>query len=807
MVNLIYFDGSGHKMARPVTNREEYVALRNAPDNAKNFYDARSGNEAAKASQIQFCYNDLLPDGVLKGCCHPSSTFAHDIDCGNQEEQARIKDELLAKKDEIGLLELSGSARWGIHAVCRRQTGKTIRECQYALSMATKTEYDTNSRGLARVMFTGPATPDNLFYLDDAIFEEPLTVAESAEEQKRLQEREKRNEEEVPKGAKKANKHYRPWEEGEMRDGRGKMDDGRCKMDDGRGEKQDVSPKVANERTMYIFRECMKEEDVTDADFLNEGGRHNSVKMVLCHCNQLLTEAETLGALQELMPDHWNDQNIRDLVKAYYSDYYNPQQRLSVFQKQVFKNSKRIGDAKAQENYTAATSFARSFLQVGEPTLLCNSAEGKALSELSRLFNSNTPPELPETLPKLVKAVTQSTPQKYKATVAQAMFPPLGAYPKNLSFVYVDNQVRELRINCLIVAETGSGKDSCTKQPLTHIIADMKARDKVNRERLKKFNDDYNSKAGNKQKPQRPDDLVIQNIKSDITKAALVQRTEEANGAPLYVRINELEQWDKIEGCTGRNNQFTTLKLCDDEGNDFGSDRASTQSVMGDGCLHLNWNANTTVPKLLRYFRYVLTDGPVSRLTLATVPDEELGADIPVFGDYGEEYDAALKPFIDNLKAATGVIDCQQARRLAKRLKKECAEFASLSSDDVFDNLSHRALVMAFRKACLLYVANGMKWEKSIETFCRWSLFYDMYLKMRLFGDLIRNANGDYSVSRRGPRSLLEDLPDEFTIEDAKRVRQQYGMESDGAKKMIRNWINRGYLTQYSEFSFQKTKK
>ena len=260
MVNLVFVNGDGHKEARPVTNREAYMALRNAPDNAKNFYDARGGNEAAKAQQIQFCYNDLLPDGVLKGCCHPASTFAHDIDCGNEREQAIIKDELLRKKDEIGLLELSGSARWGLHAVCRRQPERTIRECQYALSMTTKTEYDTNARGLARVMYTGPATDDNLFYLDDAIFDEPLTVEESAVEYERLKAREQCGEEEVPPEAKKANKHYRPWE-GEMEDVRCKMDDGRCKMedvrckmddgrckmDDGKPQTSDISPQTSSE--------------------------------------------------------------------------------------------------------------------------------------------------------------------------------------------------------------------------------------------------------------------------------------------------------------------------------------------------------------------------------------------------------------------------------------------------------------------------------------------------------------------------------------------------------------------------------
>ena len=428
------------------------------------------------------------------------------------------------------------------------------------------------------------------------------------------------------------------------------------------------------------------------------------------------------------------------------------------------------------------------------------------MGELTRLFASETPPEIPKDVPQLVAAVTCNTPYKYKATVAQAMFPGLMAYPKKLGFVYIDNQVRELRGNCLIVAGTGSGKDSCTKQPLTHIIADMKARDEENRKRLKEFNDEFNSKAANKQKPQRPDDLIIQTIKSDITKAALVQRMDEAQGAPLYVRINELEQWDKIEGSSGRGNQFTTLKLCDDEGNDYGTDRAGTQSVTGSGSLHLNWNANTTTAKAVKYFRYVLTDGPISRLCLATIPEEEIGAEIAVFGTYNEQYDEALKPYIENLKVATGTIDCPEAKALARKLKDECADFARLSQDRVFDNLSHRALVIAFRKACLLYAANGMKWEESIETFCRWSLFYDLYIKMTVFGDLIRHADDDIIVSKRGPQNMLALLPSEFTLEDAKRVRQKQGLSTDErhTKKMIRNWIYRDFVTQNSELSFKK---
>lgn len=575
--------------------------------------------------------------------------------------------------------------------------------------------------------------------------------------------------------------------------------DGRSKMDDVREKPSAInphpsaivkSPVEADERTMLIFHECMKEEGVVDADFVNEGGRHNSVKLVLSHCNQLLTQEETLGVLKELMPNNWQDENIQTLVGDFYSKYLDRNKPLSLVQKRIFKESKRRFRAEQEEN---------SNLNDAEG---CSDAQSK--DSLSRMFASNVPPAIPQNLPRLVKTVIKHTPRLYQATVAQAMFPALATYPKHLSFRYIDNQQRELRMNCLIIAGTGTGKDICTKQPLSHIIADIKQRDEINRERLKKYNEEYNNKANNKQKPQRPDDLVIQTIKSDVTKAALVQRMDDAQGAPLYVRMNELEQWDKVEGATGRSNQFTVMKQNDDEENDFGSDRASTQSVTGSGSLHLNWNANTTISKAMKYFRFVVTDGPISRLCLATIPDCEIGSDIPVFGDYDTAYDEALKPYIDNLKAATGVVDCQQAKKLIKRLKAECADFARLSQDTVFDNLTHRALVHAFRKACLLYAANGMKWERSIEDFCRWSLLYDLYLKMKFWGDQIRSADGDVQVSKRGPESLLDSLPSEFTLEDAMRVRQQKGMDARRARKMISTWQSRDFVIQMSDVSFKK---
>lgn len=786
--------GKNQKLASRVKDRQELLALRNAQSNLEVLQKVRGGNTEVKSQLLQLAYNLGHAEGLIAGTKSIGSFFFHDVDCYDSSSSDEIRDLILSKKDEIGLRMLERSASGGWHLVCDRKRGTTILENQVRIATVLHLEMDTNTKDLQRVVFSTSGSEQDLVYLDDAIFTEPMSAEECLQEYAQLKERERQQQENVPAGAKKADKHYRPWEDGSGSK-ENRSTDNRIKGANPKVQKsaeqnspsaeQSPQPIEANERTRFIFRECMREEGIVDADLIKEGGRHNSVKMILGQCNQLLSREETLGVLRELMPQNWQDDNIQQLVSAYYTDYYNPSQRLTLAQKRIFRESKRMG-ADAQADQTPDTIL------------------GQPQGELSRIFAAKTPPEIPETLPRLVKLVTSRTPKKFKATVAQAMFPPLATYPKDLSFVYVDNQVRELRINCLIIAGTGQGKDSCTKEPLTHILSDMKQRDEVNRKRLKDYNEEYNNKANNKQKPQRPDDLVIQIIKANITYAALVQRMDEAKRAPLYVKMNELEQWDKVEGCSGRSNQFTNMKLCDDEGNEFGADRASTQSVMASGALHLNWNANTTTAKALKYFRYVVSDGPISRLCLATIPDGEIGEDIPVYGEYDSDYDKELKPYIDNLKAATGTIDCLQAKKMVKRLKAECAEFARLSQDEVFDNLTHRALVQAFRKACLLFAANGMKWEKAIDDFCRWSMLYDLYLKMKLWGDQIREADGEVMVSKRGPQNLLDLLPTKFTLEDAKRVRQLQGMRTDQTKKMIRNWVYRNYVTQNSELSFEK---
>ena len=789
-----------HKYATPVKNRAQFLALRDSKTNLSNLEKARQGDNVAKGKLVQFAYNLGHADGALAGCKSIGSYFFHDIDCYDKEQAEVICKQILDHKDEIGLKMLEKSASGGYHLICKREPCFTILESQVKISTILRIEMDTNTHDLQRVAYGSSGSSEDLIFLDDELFDEPMTAEECEAEYARLKERERRGEEQVPATAKKARKHYKPWEE--VADGLAdvrRLDGGQGPVTTTGGDlscdryqspvmASDLSPVTAvtaSERTRFIMEAVMKAKGLEPCDFVNDGGRHNAVKIFLSGANQLLSKEEANGVLAELMPEHWNDQNIQDCVRDFYDKYYNPTQKLTREQEGIFTESRRLQETESPQ--------LASELDLNTP-----------MSELSKLFASSRPPVLPQNLPKLVKEVTRNTPQKYKATVSQAMFPPLATYPKKLSFVYIDNQVRDLRVNCLIVAITGSGKDSSTGKPLERLIAPMAKRDEENRARLKKFNEECNSKAANKQSPKRPDDLIIQTIMSDITKAGLVQRMDEAQGAPLYVKLNELEQWDKIEAASGRSNQFTVMKLCDDEHNIFGTDRAGTQSVTATGCLHLNWNASTTISKAIRYFRYVLTDGPVSRLCLATIPEDEIGADISVFGDYNEAYDAALKPYIDNLSNATGIVDCLQAKKLARKLKDECADFARLSQDRVFDNLSHRALVIAFRKACLLYVANGMKWEKSIETFCRWSLFYDLYMKMTLFGDLIRHADDEVPTSKHGPQSLLDLLPATFTIEDARRIRTHRGMAIEKTGNMISTWKKRHYVVQMADGSYKK---
>ena len=788
MIVMIVKDAGGHKVARRIKNREELMSYCNSVENQRNWDLYRqTRQDVYKRRLVEVCYNSQLADGEpLKGCQTVSPFFFLDVDCSSKEECQKIVAQLMARQQELQLLEVSESASYGVHVVARRQPGLTILECQVRLSTALRTEMDTQAKENNRVVFHGPINNETTPLLSDALFEEQLSDEEAHAEYARLKERERKGLEQVPPGAKKANKHYRPWED---------TAEGATKASKPSEVADSISATVlapvasvaptAGQR--HILASCMAEKGLKDSDLTQEGGRHTTVKIIGMEVSTPVPQGAFKGWLEEKMGSHSHDANITQLVSDIYNKYRDPSRPLNHTQQRWFAESQRMADK------VSVASTAEGVSAVYGDT-----------ASLSDIYSNPYPPMLPQQLPGCVKAVTSRTPLDQKATVAQAMFPPLCTYPRNLSFLYIDNQYRELRSNCLVAAPTGTCKDSCLKQPLKHLLAPMKARDAENRERLKQFNEECNSKAANKAKPQRPSDLVIQCVSSNLTAARLAQLMDDAQGAFIYTHLVEFEQWYGVEGKSGSSCTFLNLKLADDEDNPYGQERAGQQSVNYQGPLCLNWNASVTTSRLLQMFRNVLIDGPVSRVCMGTTAYQPLGAPIPVYGRYDERYDAALKPYIERLMAATGERDCRQARKLMERLKEECDQYISKTQDEVYDNLTHRALVHAFRKACCLYAANGMKWEHAIEGFCRWSLHYDLWLKMHLFGDLIRHADSQTPTSKHGPRNLLELLPDVFTRQEASKVRQQVGKCAEGTGNMLSQWLHRGYILQMTDDSYKK---
>ena len=773
--------GQNRKVARLVKDRQELLALRDSPDNLGHLAKAKQGDKAEKAELLQLAYNIGYVDGLLAGCKSIGSFFFYDVDLYGQDSDA-LKNLILSKKEEIGLMMLERSASGGWHLVCRREKGKTILECIVKTSLTLRLEMDTGAKDLQRVVFSTSGSEDDLVYLDDELFGEPMSREECEAEYQVLKERERKKLEEVPAGAKKANKHYRPWEDNNSKGAEGRTQGTGTSVTSQATPQMSQSPCTTEdsseiievtERTRFIAEGVMKEKGLDASDFVDEGGRHTAVKIFLSGATQLLTKDETNGVLQELMPQHWGDQNIQQLVNDFYQNYTNPSQRLLKYQEELFTKSRRL----------SASELSAPQGMLGE-----------------------RPPEMPKKLPKLIKLLTSRTPDAYKPAVANAVFPALGAHLCRVSFKYTDNVVHEATLMNCLMAETGAGK-GCIDKPIEFVMKDIKKRDEENEKREKEWKQDYERKGANKDKMLRPEGLVIQTIDSDMTKPALVTRMDEAEGHFVYVKLNELDLFEQLKGKTGKQH-FQLMCLAFDPDSEYGQTRYGTQSVTARPKCRFNWNACSTILKGRKFFRNVLTDGPISRINFCTIPEEEIGCDQPIYGIYDLAFEEELKPYIDKLTSARGQIDCQQAFRLAKRLQQECAEFARLSQNRVYWNLSHRACVIAWLKACVLYVANGQQWERSIEDFIIWSLRYDMWCKMAFFGaDIERAERGEDSrLGKHGPRNLLELLPDEFTIDDARRVRQQEGLDTDDKKcrHMLSQWVYRNYISQITDHSFKK---
>lgn len=422
---------------------------------------------------------------------------------------------------------------------------------------------------------------------------------------------------------------------------------------------------------------------------------------------------------------------------------------------------------------------------------------------------------MPKKLPKLVELLISKTPEIYQPAVACAIFPPLATHLWQTRFRYIDNVEHEATLSSVLLAGTGAGK-SCVQKPIDFIMEDIRKRDQENLKREKEWKDEMMRKGANKDKRKRPENLIIQEIDADMTNPAFVMRTAEAKEHFLYTSLNEIDQFDALKGIG--NQQFRIMCLAFDPDNQYGQTRVGTQSVTERVTIRFNWNASTTIDKGQRYFSKVLTDGPLSRINFSTIPERDIGEDIPVYGTYGDEFRKALKPYIENLCMATGLVECEEAYRLAEVLKNENAEFSRTSQNRIFENFSFRANVIAYLKACVLYVANGYRWEPEIEDFIRWSERYDLYCKMRFFGDMIaKEASTAEKSSKRGPENILQLLPDVFTEPQLEAIRLEHGLKAQGCKNVIKQWIYRKYIVRmesedgkngygYRSYSFKKLK-
>ena len=539
----------------------------------------------------------------------------------------------------------------------------------------------------------------------------------------------------------------------------------------------------ASEKNLIAFDLFVQSAGLEGMAIDTVGSRHSSLLAIMsAGASRVMSEEELMKVVRTKMPSYYQEDDCHQLIHDFYAKYADSSKPMSrdvirvnalAEQKanEVKSEERRVKNSNADGNYTVQSS-----------NLQVQSSEE----------DYPDPPAMPEKLPKLVELLISRTPEVYKPAVAHAIFPPLATHLWQTSFRYIDNVVHEATLSTCLLAGTGAGKSSVDK-PIRYIMEDIRKRDAENLKREKEWKEEVTRKGANKDKRKRPDNLVIQEIDADMTSPAFVMRTAEAQGRFLYTSLNELDQFDALRG--SGNQQFRIMCLAFDPFNLFGQQRVGVQSVTERVTIRFNWNASTTIQKGQRYFLKVLTDGPISRINFCTIPEREIGDEMPVYGDYDDAYREALKPYIENLNNARGLIDCPEAFQLALKLKDENAEFSRLSQDRVYENLSFRANVIAYLKACVLYVANGCKWEPEIDEFIRWSERYDLYCKMRFFGDAIKRANdtGEKS-SKRGPSNMLMQLPDEFTYQQVIDLRVANGMSQKGTSKMLGNWKDRHYI-------------
>ena len=562
----------------------------------------------------------------------------------------------------------------------------------------------------------------------------------------------------------------------------------------------------ASEKNLIAFDLFLESAGLKGMNIDTVGSRHSSLLAIMsAGASRMMSEEELMKVVAEKMPSYYQEPDCHQLIHDFYAKYGDSSKPFSRDVIRINATAEQAALGVKNEERRVKNSMAEGNHKVQSSMFQVQSNEDEYPA----------PPPMPKKLPKLVELLISKTPEIYQPAVACAIFPPLATHLWQTRFRYIDNVEHEATLSSVLLAGTGAGK-SCVQKPIDFIMEDIRKRDAENLKREKEWKDEMMRKGANKDKRKRPENLIIQEIDADMTNPAFVMRTAEAKEHFLYTSLNEIDQFDALKGIG--NQQFRIMCLAFDPDNQYGQTRVGTQSVTERVTIRFNWNASTTIDKGQRYFSKVLTDGPLSRINFSTIPERDIGEDIPVYGTYDDEFRKALKPYIENLCMATGLVECEEAYRLAEVLKNENAEFSRTSQNRIFENFSFRANVIAYLKACVLYVANGYRWEPEIEDFIRWSERYDLYCKMRFFGDMIaKEASTAEKSSKRGPENILQLLPDVFTEPQLEAIRLEHGLKAQGCKNVIRQWIYRKYIVRmesedgkngygYRSYSFKKLK-
>ncbi len=754
MINLVSKEG-GAKRCRPITTLDAMMAACNTEQNSRNWALYReTGEEKYKRALVQVCYNCQVADGgLLKGVQTVSPFFFYDIDCRDREECRRIIGKLLQMKDELGLVEVSESASYGVHAVGRREPGRTILESQVRISIQTQTEMDTNNKENNRVVFHGPIDTETTPLLDEALFTESLSDEEAAAEYQRLKEREAAGQEDVPEGAKKANKHYRPWEEKEP-----------VAVLQCCSSREGVPTDLRYNGILY--------SDIIEKywELFNDGrkpveGDRNALTFELAVTLRSIC-GYSLEKLMTVIPNYWltaegtcSQEDATEWRKTIESALKEPKKGMPYRLKQVLQALKDTAGVKACGGTLTA------------------------------------PPPIPQRLPPLIRLLTKNVPWIYKSAVANAVFPALGAHLHGVKFRYWDNADHEATFMNVLIGRQSSGKSSI-KKPIEYIMEDIRQRDIPNRQREAEWK--QKNPGAKQKKDPRPTDICIQMLIDNLTDAVFNQRVIDVNNNGerfIYTIVDEIEALKKVTS-RGTADEVGLLIRKAFDNSMAGQERVGADSVSGIAPLRWNFNASTTPPNARKFFAKMVNDGTVGRLDIATIISNSDDDDTaPILGIYDHTFAQELKPYIDRLEAASGLIECPQAKKLALAIKSENRDAAKLFDSEAYRVLSYRANVIAWLKGMVLYVAHGYKWSKDIEVFVRWTQQYNLWCKMLYFGQqLERELREEREIQRQsGPQNLLELLPDEFTKVQYQQMRQSQGKTADG-DATLRSWQSRGYI-------------